>query len=152
MALILGFVMAIAGFILLVMGGFHWPGRTQISNTSARLAGTFLLAFFPLVFAARPLLAQFEQIDHFIVNWVLLVVCMISGCGLLVGALSKTQPLRQAKKPLAAPAPAPRAGRGKMSPRPAVEPKAPETADDFSPPKPAKPKGSVESQNPFDFS
>jgi hypothetical protein len=131
------------------VGGFTFPGRSKLSDFPARLSGALFLAFFPLVFLTRYLVRRFElveQVDTYIVYWVLLILCIACGCGVLLRALSRTQPLRRPK--VIAPAPA------IVPPAPAIAPPNPVSDGDFLPaPKPRKvSRPQPETKNPFDFS
>jgi len=150
--LIIGFLSAIGGFILLVMGGFQMPGRTKIANSTARSAGVLFLLYFPLVVLANHLVARFElqdQIDIVIVYWVLLGCCVLSATIVLLRALTGTQPVRRGK------------ARGAAVRQPAssafadpVEPAAPVPAPRKRAPtsKPQPPQAETDSGSPFDFS
>jgi hypothetical protein len=81
MFFILGFLMAAAGFAMLVQGQFPL-GKRQVKSRPARLAGGIWVSYLPLVFAARFLHAQLEleEIIHpAVIYGILLALCLPAG-------------------------------------------------------------------------
>jgi len=81
MFFILGFLMAAAGFSMLVLGPFPL-GRHQVKSRAARVAGAIWVGYLPLVFAARFLHAQLgleEIINPDVIYGILLGLCLPAG-------------------------------------------------------------------------
>jgi hypothetical protein len=76
-----GFVMAAAGFAMVVVGQFPL-GKKVVKTRPARVAGGIWISYLPLVFGARYLLQQleWEEVIHpDVIYGVLLAICLLTG-------------------------------------------------------------------------
>src|SRR5437870_5071569 len=81
MFFILVFLMAAAGFAMLVLGPFPL-GKQQVKSRPARLAGGIWVSYLPLVFAVRFLHTQLELeeiISPAVIYGILLALCLPAG-------------------------------------------------------------------------
>jgi hypothetical protein len=158
---ILGFLMAAAGFAMLVQGQFPL-GTHQVKSKPARIAGGIWVSYLPLVFAASFLLGQLELkeiIPPAVIYGILLAICLLTGAIIVLrsaygGTLRKPRTLAGMAS-----------SRNAFEPvdlEPQVEPGFPPGPDDFfsqpspppSPPATKKPgrRAAPQEKNPFDFS
>ena len=160
MFFILGFLMAAAGFAMLVQGQFPL-GTHQVKSKPARIAGGIWVSYLPLVFAASFLLGQLELkeiIPPALIYGILLAICLLAGAIIVLrsaygGTVRKPRTLAStgSRNPFEA-----------VSPAPQIEQGFPPAPDDFfsqPPPPPAPPaskkpgrRAAPQEKNPFDFS
>jgi hypothetical protein len=159
MFFILGFLMAAAGFAMLVQGPFPL-GKHQVKGKASRIAGGIWVGYLPLVFGARFLLKQleFEEIiPPAVIYGILLTICLLTGAIIVLRSAyggtarkSRTRTAAASRNPFEPVASSPQAEQH-FPPRP----------DDFfsqlpppAPPAPKKPgrRAAPPEKNPFDFS
>ncbi len=162
MFFILGFLMAAAGFAMLVQGPFPL-GQRQVKSRPARQAGAIWVGYLPLVFAVRYWHAHLglEEIIHpAVIYGILLAGCLLAGAILLLrsaygGSGQKPRALAKARNPFAG-------ANLPAGPKTSEISKTSEVltgADDFFSPLPSpkasspqKPGRRPPEKNPFDFS
>jgi hypothetical protein len=90
---VLGFAMLVAGVALLVGGDIAFKSGKKVPKRVARKAAAAFLLFFPLVFAARFALLQFDTesaVPAAAVNWPLGILCLGTGLVILARGTQRT--------------------------------------------------------------
>jgi hypothetical protein len=164
MPFLLGFLMAMAGFALLVLDPVPLPKGRSLPKRPARIAGIIWLCFFPAAFAARWVLAHFEWEEDIHPGWIywsLVLGCLAGGLipiGRFLFRPAPGRPVRAVPRPShpVAASPRPAAPKRVERTKPPAEIPAP-LAEEAAPwvppgqpdwPQPAPPSD----KNPFDFS
>ncbi len=157
MVFLAGFVLAFAGFALLVLGRAQLPGGRVVTALRGRLAGLVFLLYLPLVIALRPLLDHLEwraTVEQYLtaIDWSLFGLMLVGGGWILLRSARPVK--RDVRKPrlLNQPEAAHLFSAGLSNPFPEAEPEPP--PDTTPVPRPAKGKRPTPrpQKNPFDFS
>jgi len=158
MFFLLGFLIAAAGFAMLVRGPFPL-GKNQVKSRPARVAGAIWVGYLPVAFAARFVHARLdpaEIINPAVIYGILLGLCLPAGAIIILR--SAYEDSGQRRQALAAagsrnPFADPKISEGEVSLEVLAEPD-----NFFLPPPPPKasssknPRRQPPEKNPFDFS